>query len=125
MSVVNQFNVVQAICSSEHKTVYMLDEYMARCKFSYDINCLDKTSRYGDIHLFFDIRRKRVLILIPRRYSDRGYGCTITNFILNQDTPIISPHYHINMRSTIFNISDEFKHQYANYLLDNIVNDRP
>lgn len=120
MSVVNQFEATDVRWSTDPKKVYILDIDSVPATFEFDIYCVARTT-VCNVGFFFNIKRHTALILMKQ--SMRHYVCAVMRFHVQNDVPIMSANWLHTQEQIVSFVHDDFKQQYAAYLLDNIVNE--
>jgi hypothetical protein len=123
MSVVHEFMANRVRISESEKTVFMSASPFKET-FKYDIYCRRDSVSYSlVVHMFFNLDSKMCLIVQPR-YTDlpNSGRCFLSKFWLEDDSPVISSWLFTTQEVALIDTRDQFKEQYASYLLDNIIN---
>lgn len=123
MSVVNEFSAKDVRFSADPKLVYILDELGNRSVFAFDIHCSIQPMSI-QYHIFFNMSTKNVLITYKSRHGSGAmrHTCGLMKFWVENDSPVLSSQWFLNIDALIKLIQPSFSEQLASYVLDEIIN---
>lgn len=121
MSIAQEYEAHNVKISPSTKKVYILSRAGFKGIFTYDLHCETMIGNgHLHIHMFFCVSNNKGLIV----FGNRGeYKCVEMSFhITANNRPLLAVSYFMEQEAVIDKIEEQFKTQYADYIVDQTIN---